>query len=245
MSANLEMQTAIQTKFTQMGKAGFRFTPQGMHYLACRLNGHQYRIPIVIGLDLMLADKLLAIASPELINKTLKLLGMTTLEPEAVLILATGRKPIFSPSKRGWQEEQASLLKPKAPQPEVLATLSESVCNRLMEAYKIKLEQSKLCTEWLELLYQQFDPHNPPTSLRTLIPKPITEKVVKLNPPKTTKTVVTETPPTETTEVVKIETPPTETTEVVTTEQCSKASKTKKRKEVKPEIVTTEVPIPN
>ncbi len=216
MSANLEMQAAIQTKFTQMGKAGFRFTPQGMHYLACRLNGHQYRIPIVIGLDLMLADKLLSIASPELINKTLKLLGMTTLEPEAVLILATGRKPIFSPSKRGWQEEQASLLKPKAPQPEVLATLSDAIRHRLMEAYKIKLEQSKLCAEWLGLLNQQFDPHNPPTSLRSLIPKPTIEKVVKLNPPKTIKTVTTETPPTETVTAEVVTPAETVTAEVVT-----------------------------
>ena len=216
MSANLEMQAAIQTKFTQMGKAGFRFTPQGMHYLACRLNGHQYRIPIVIGLDLMLADKLLSIASPELINKTLKLLGMTTLEPEAVLILATGRKPIFSPSKRGWQEEQASLLKPKAPQPEVLATLSDAIRHRLMEAYKIKLEQSKLCVEWLGLLNQQFDPHNPPTSLRSLIPKPTIEKVVKLNPPKTIKTVTTETPPTETVTAEVVTPAETVTAEVVT-----------------------------
>ena len=216
MSANLEMQAAIQTKFTQMGKAGFRFTPQGMHYLACRLNGHQYRIPIVIGLDLMLADKLLSIASPELINKTLKLLGMTTLEPEAVLILATGRKPIFSPSKRGWQEEQASLLKPKAPQPEVLATLSDAIRHRLMEAYKIKLEQSKLCAEWLGLLNQQFDPHNPPTSLRSLIPKPTIEKVVKLNPPKTIKTVTTETPPAETVTAEVVTPAETVTAEVVT-----------------------------
>lgn len=196
MSANLAMQTAINAKFSQIGKAGFRFTPQGMHYLACRLNGHQYRIPIIVGLDLMMAEKLLTIASPELVAKTLKLLGMTTLEPEAVLILATGRKPIFSASKHGWQEEQASLLKPKAPQPEALATLSEAVRNRVMTAYQIKLEQSKLCAEWLELLNRQFDPHNPPDSLRTLLPaSPTTDNVVKLKPPKANPTVATETQP--------------------------------------------------
>ena len=85
-----------------------------------------------------------------------------------------------------------------------------------MEAYKIKLEQSKLCAEWLGLLNQQFDPHNPPTSLRSLIPKPTIEKVVKLNPPKTIKTVTTETPPTETVTAEVVTPAETVTAEVVT-----------------------------
>lgn len=180
---NLQMQQHLRTKMEEANAQGFNFTKQGMHYLACRVNGLQYSKPILIGIELLLNNQLATLADNELLSRTLKLFGMKTLPPEAILILATGRRPVFSAKYHGWQEDQSSLLNPKPPQPEALAKVSEAMRNKINANYEHRLAQGKLCEEWLKLLTDQFDDHNPPTILKTpAIPQP--PKVVQLKAPK-------------------------------------------------------------
>ena len=79
-------------------------------------------------------------------------------------------------------EDQSSLLNPKPPQPEALAKVSEAMRNKINANYEHRLARMKLCEEWLKLLTDQFDDHNPTILKTPAIPQP--PKVVQLKVPK-------------------------------------------------------------
>jgi len=178
-ATNEATQLHLQQLMLQAKERGFNFTRSGMHYLACRVNGSRYRKAILAGFTLMLAGKLHETLPAELLQASQKALNREVLPEEAILIFATGRKPLMDAAKTHWQEEQSSLLNFIELTEEQLSKLPKDKQNKIKLNQNIRKNQRDVCVQLLNFLSDQYDLEHAETE--TTVPaKPKKAKVIKM-----------------------------------------------------------------
>lgn len=192
-ATNEATQARLRAMMAEAKATGFRFSHAGMHYLACRVNGNKYRKAILAGFELLLAGTLQTTVPAEMIEEAKHVLNRKELPDEALIIFATGRKPLLNAAKTHWQEEQVSLLNPLDLPEAMLATLPKPKQDRLQNAQQLRQVQGETCLKLLDFLSAQYDMKYPPAPEPEKPAKPAKAKsnVIQINANKK-KTVVTD-----------------------------------------------------
>ena len=107
MNKSNEMTQAL---LKEMLGAANVFSDKGLHYLACRFNGktHHNLLEFLFN-KIHYKEPIIDLIDTELQTEITKTFGLEKLTDAALVILATGRRPVFS--KLGWSEGGYSLLK--------------------------------------------------------------------------------------------------------------------------------------
>lgn len=181
-ATNAATQARLRKLMMEAREQGFNFSAAGMHYLACRVNGSRYRKPILAGFELMLAGKLKDTVPAPMIESAKKALNRKELPDEALIIFATGRKPLLNATKTHWQEEQVSLLTPFSMSEEYVATLDATKKKKYLEAVATRAAQKESCETLMEFLSNQYDLKYPAKPASEPVKKAKKSNVVKLTP---------------------------------------------------------------
>ena len=152
------------------------FSPKGLHYLACRMNGSVYHKPITIAIDAMVAGRLQELVPDVLKNKICKAFGYKDSVPDAALvIIGTGRRAVKG--DKGWDEAGYSLLN-VPPLPTNFDTLDKKQQDKFKQQNVLRTTQKVLCTELMEFLTCQAA-IVPPKEKEPAKPKKVKDNVVK------------------------------------------------------------------
>lgn len=181
-ATNEATQIRLRAMMDEAKENGFHFSTAGMHYLACRVNGSRYRKAILAGFELMLAGKLQETVPADMIETAKKVLGRKELPDEALIIFATGRKPLLNAAKTHWQEEQVSLLTPFQVSEEYVATLDAAKQKKYREAIAIREAQKESCEALMTFLGEQYDLKYPAKPVAETVKKGKKSNVVQLIP---------------------------------------------------------------
>lgn len=157
-ASNLAMQAKLLSMMAAVKDGGFQFSKSGLHYLACRANGVKYRKAMLAAFEALLGGTLKADLGG-LMADVVEVLGEDVAD-EAIVILATGRRPQLS-RERLWGEEQISIVDVKPLAPEMLVELNEKVRERLEKARAAMLragEVSKLLLEFFTGKWNEAHP---------------------------------------------------------------------------------------
>lgn len=126
------------------------FSPKGLHYLACRMNGSMYHKPITIAINAMVAGKLQELIPDVLKSKISKAFGYEESVPDAALvIIGTGRRAVKG--NKGWDEAGYSLLN-VPPLPTNFETLDKKQQDKFRQQNVLRGTQKVLCVELMEFL---------------------------------------------------------------------------------------------
>lgn len=162
-ASNLATQARLRQMMDEAKQGGWHFSSAGYHYLACRVNGVKYRKAILAGFELLLAGTLQKVIPIKMIEEAKNVLNRKELPDEALIIFATGRKPVLNAAKTHWQEEQSSLLNPLDLTENMLATLPKAKQDRLRNAQQLQQAQGEVCVKLMDFLTAQYDLKYPPT----------------------------------------------------------------------------------
>ena len=179
--SNLKTQNVIKTEVL---KSGLEFSDSGLHFLACRRNGSQYKALMNTIYPMLLDGTLKSSTPPDLLERIEQQFGERVKEsPEALLILGMGRKPIWN--SKGWHEESETLFKLKPLAPE-FPGLTDAQIKRIQTAHDLRVRQSTLATElsqhWLALRKSEIGLEKPEKDV-----KPVKSKKPKTKPEKDVK----------------------------------------------------------
>lgn len=156
---NLATQNLLMQKMLKANELGWKFSQAGMHYLACRWNGILYKKAVEAGMDLLLAKELQNRLGT-VCEEVRAAFGWEKVRDEALLILATGRKPLLD-RKGFWKEEQSSLLNWVPMSESMLATLTDSRRQEVRKVQSSRLQQQILCTQLFSTLTKLYDEQHP------------------------------------------------------------------------------------
>lgn len=191
--SNLKTQHVIKAEVL---KSGLAFSASGLHFLACRRNGSQYKALMNTIYPMLLDGTLKSSIPADLLDRIEQQFGERVKNsPEALLILGMGRKPIWN--SNGWHEESETLFKLKALAPE-FPGMTDTQIKRIQTAHDLRVRQSALATElsqhWLALRKNEIgldkkpeismdEPVKPEKDVKPKT-KPVTSKKSKTKPVK-------------------------------------------------------------
>lgn len=152
------------------------FSPKGLHYLACRMNGSAYHKPITIAINAMVAGNLQELVPDVLKNKICKTFGYKDSVPDAALvIIGTGRRAVKG--NKGWDEAGYSLLN-VPPLPTNFEMLDKKQQDKFRQQSVLRGTQKVLCMELMEFLNCQASIIQPKEK-EPAKPKKVKDNVVK------------------------------------------------------------------
>ena len=172
-ATNEATQVRLRTMMEEANTTGFKFSPTGMHYLACRVNGVRYRKAILAAFELLLKGELKTTTPAEMLERATVVLNRKELPEEALIIFATGRRPILS--KLGaWQEEGVSLLTAMELTETQMATLPKDKQEKLSKAIRLRELQRDACLDLLNFYTEAYDRKYPTATTSKVKSKKVT-----------------------------------------------------------------------
>lgn len=176
-ATNEATQARLRAMMEEANTTGFKFSPTGMHYLACRVNGVRYRKAILAAFELLLKGELKTTTPAEMLERATVVLNRKELPEEALIIFATGRRPILS--KLGaWQEEGVSLLTAMELTETQMGTLPKDKQEKLNKAIRLRELQRDACLDLLNFYTEEYDQKHPVVATTDKV-KPKKTKEVK------------------------------------------------------------------
>ena len=171
--SNTATQVRLDSLMKQVREGGFHFNKAGLHYLACRANGVKYKKALITAFDAMLAGTMKEVVTAPLWKEVEIALIRPNMPEEAMIIFATGRKPLLS--KTGWHEEMDSLLTTISLPDEIIATMPKDKADKIRNARALRERQRDTCIKVMDHLTALYDTANPVVPVEK--PEPKAKKV--------------------------------------------------------------------
>lgn len=149
-----------QTLLKELLGTANEFSDKGLHFIACRFNGktHHNLLEFLFN-KIHYKQPLIEVLDAPLIAEIKQAFGLEELPDAALVILATGRRPVYG--KLGWSEGGYSLLKIHE-LPKNYNELDDKGKKKADDARELQMMHYVLCERVVELFTRQIPIVEPP-----------------------------------------------------------------------------------